>query len=252
MLNLYLNQSKILFPLNNSNCDFNKLGVVAPNLLNPNRALIYQSDTLVTSVKYAGSSSILSQANGISNIFTNKLTNINGIVSLGGNYQNAHLYIPTTNTLDSKNRLCYISQKSNSQLLVKEYYDPRGSKFSSLFSILYDRVYAANSFTFNGKSFIVDLKNINIFINIVNDIFTDHANGKFMLYKYDQPEKIFVKGNYYYYDTAYWIDNSCIGFPNSKVEDSSIKESLEKVLGYILSKDKIIIDGMEIDIKKLI
>ncbi|WP_321835231.1 hypothetical protein [Clostridium butyricum] len=185
---------------------FNNQGVEKEEELNFDKPLVYLSDSLISSMSYSGEMEKIKQSESIEKKFTEKLSQINGRVSLGlsnGKLKNAHIYSKDATTLDGTNRMCYIQQEENS-LLVSEYFGNRGAKYSSGFRQLALKLRTANFKEKSNEKFIIEESNIDLFVEIINDLISEKINGCFELSAENDIDSITIKNKKNYFFKAYW------------------------------------------------
>lgn len=147
-------------------------GVLHVDELDYNNPVVYESENSISRVTYAGDVSLLYSSITLKDWVKDALQSFNGKVSLGttnNKLRNAHLYSSQATTLDGIERLCYISNKDEDTLLVKEFSTARGSKYSAYWSILSD-ILAASNIKKEGSSFIVDKNEMTLFVYLLNKV----------------------------------------------------------------------------------
>lgn len=225
-----------------------KLGVTHPSQLSgPNApsALVYESGTVINTVSYFSDIFIIQQAAGITNQnLLNKLLRINGVASIGGKKENIHIYHRSAQTADGYLRICYIKESNNGQsFTVKECLDTRGAKYSAFFQLLLGEVAHSEAFKINSRTFTVDSTNIDLFVDIINILISDHLTGKFMLVKNIDFDNILLQNNRYYYDRVYWQKPSDQTNSIPPIDTQLI----ELLLAQIFAANEIAIDDHRID-----
>ncbi|MCQ2023226.1 hypothetical protein, partial [Clostridium butyricum] len=90
--------------------------------------------------------------------------------------------------------------------------------------------------------------NIDDFVDIMNDIMNDISTSKLIMLKLENKyDKIIIEGEYYYYNVVTWdYKDNHKNFENDLNNSIELKNSLKNIFEYIASKNKIIINGIEI------
>ncbi|OEF98995.1 hypothetical protein BHF71_09910 [Vulcanibacillus modesticaldus] len=192
---------------NNVTIKFRRKGFLSRDELNENNVVVYESTSLISSMSYAGPSSIIEKSKSISDTFKKKLKKINGYFSLGttdGEYRNVHVYSKKARYLDGINRICYISQNSKDELLVSEYRGSRTSKYSGLYRELEKRL-NERGFENAGGKYIITVNNIEEFVEIVNNLIFEHVENQLQLVPVNEIDSLIIEGKKYYYYKAYWV-----------------------------------------------
>ncbi|WP_234117817.1 hypothetical protein [Clostridium hydrogenum] len=236
-----------------------KYGVLDPSLLKSDETVIYDSDTLVETMEYAGPiNTIIHHASGLSSYMKQELVGIRfGYCSLGGQWNNANFYGPNTRSLSGVDRICYvrgINPDKEDKMKVMEYYGSRGSKFSAYYLILLKKIRQSSKFKVDKDgSFIVDKSNVVAFVDVVNNLMDDILNSRLVMLKVpNQYDKIKIEGSYYYYNVVIW-DYADQNRPLEKEleESMDLKHNLEMVVKYIMTRDSINVDGVEINVRAI-
>lgn len=191
------------------NVSFVTIGVKSPQELSLSNPVIYSSDSLISSLNYAGGSDIIMRSTTFSNEFKKKLSEINGHFSLGttnGVMKNAHIYSRNAKHLDGIERLCYISQEGQ-YLVVSEYHGNRGAKYSALYKLLRNALHEKGFTEVQGKICIPE-DDLDVFVRVVNEIIDDRANNRYSFQGVDVVDSILIKGVKYFYYKAFWINSS--------------------------------------------
>jgi hypothetical protein len=193
----------------NENIKFKTIGVKTIDELDFNNPVVYSSDSLISSMSYAGDSEIIKQSTIIDKDITDKLSKINGKFSLGlsgSALKNAHVYSKDAKYLDGIERICYLQQEGQ-DLIVSEFHGNRGAKYSALFKELSKRLSYAGFKEIQGK-FTISRNNLEDFIKIVNQLINDRANGGLALEVENEIDSITIKSEKYFYYKAYWIKDN--------------------------------------------
>ena len=236
-----------------------KFGVSDPLQLKSDETVIYDSDTLISTMNYSGSiSTIIHEASGISSYLKNQLKAINrGYCSLGGQWNNANFYGPNARSLSGSDRICYvrgINPDKDDKMVVVEYYGSRGSKFSGYYSLLLKKVRQNSKFKIDSsESFIVDRSNIGEFVDIMNSVMNDIIDSKLVMIKVpNKYDKIKIEGNHYYYNVVIWDYAENHRPLEKELEESlDLKQHLEMLVKYLVTRDSINVDGVEINVKTI-
>lgn len=204
--------------LNQNNSDFNREGALTKDdLIKSPRVLLYKSDSLISSMSYAGRADKIVRSTCIPPSFTAVLKSINGYVSLGTTktsqglqYRNAHIYSSKATSLDGIERICYVYSVDSNAVGVSESSGNRGSSYSSLYRILNSKM-ISNSFDYNvlDGSFNVSLSRISEFVEIVNELIKEHEELNYELVKDEKKIDIIKIGKgsaqqNHYFNIAYW------------------------------------------------
>jgi len=233
-----------------------KYGKSDPSQLRSDETVIYSSDTLISTMEYSGSiSTIIPQASGLSSAIKMQLQGITqGYCSLGGQWNNANFYGANARSLTGTDRICYARGINDDTMVITEYYGSRGSKFSGYYPLLLKKIRQSNKFKIdNNQSFIVNKSNIVIFVNIMNSIMDDIVHSRLVMIKVlNKYDKIKIEGNYYYYNVVIWDYSTNNRSLEKELEESlNLKKHLEMLVKYLITRDKINVDGLEIDIKAI-
>lgn len=211
-------------------------------LLSSDNSIIYKSDSLITSMSYAGKGIKIIRSTSIPACFTNILKNIKGYVSLGTTktssgvaYKNAHIYSSKATSLDGVERICYIQAVDFDTLCVSEYNGNRGSAYSSLFLILKSKL-LNNGFVQNlpDDNFSITKIDVQKFVDLINELISEHDNGMYDLVREEDKIDTITLGKApeqrkLFYFIAYWREKEL------KERDISNKDGVEVVIDILNS-----------------
>jgi|LGOV01.1.fsa_nt_gb hypothetical protein len=166
-------------------------------------------------MSYAGGNEIVTKSLILNDTIKEKLKSINSRsrYSIGSTNKNLHLYAPQANVLDGQFRICYIAGDSDS-IIVSEYHNPRGDKYSALFHILADILYEKGIQSINnskkGLSFKIVEGQLDLFVEACREVIElleadclilERSNEFFSINIRENGEKI----DLYYYKFYYKI-----------------------------------------------
>ncbi|MEN6459777.1 MAG: hypothetical protein ABFC94_00200 [Syntrophomonas sp.] len=249
--------------------------------------IIYCSESNIFKMTYSGVIPVVDRAKNISQHYKEELKKLNCLASVGGQSKSIHLYAPDTVNLDGYKRICYINQKMDA-LRITEYYG-RSSRYSAFFRLLQSRMRQLNKFQIDNGAFIVDLSNINLFVDLVNEIMASYLTGKYHLFKYKPSQfewydKVTLEEKVHFYHKVYWLPadfenelssignspkrlftcrlpedslkkmNDFLNRCNSNVEDGlgiSQADLIDGLLKYFFQQKEITLNGMKIEVSKL-
>ncbi|MCD2347205.1 hypothetical protein [Clostridium guangxiense] len=230
----------------NKNIKFRTIGVKTIEEMDFNNPIVYSSDSLISSMSYAGDAEIITQSTTIDKDITDKLSKINGKFSLGlsGNeLKNAHVYSKDAKYLDGICRICYLQQEGH-ELVVSEYHGNRGSKHSSLFKELSKQLSTSGFKDIKGK-FRISRNDLDDFVAIINNVIEDKINGLLVLQVENNIDSITIKGKKYFYYKAYWIkEESYMKREDNKLQvdevaNSDIEDKIKEIANYALGCNEI-------------
>ena len=188
------------------NINFRTIGETSPQGLDFNKPVIYSSDSMISSLSYAGTSDLIMQSTTFSDEFKRKLVGITGYVSLGttnGIMKNIHVYSKNAKYLDGVERLCYI-QQDGQHLVIREYHGNRGAKYSALYHLLREELAEHGFKEIQGK-IVVEENDIDVFVYVVNKIINDREQGNYFFQAVSQVDSVLIRGIKYYYYKAFWV-----------------------------------------------
>lgn len=226
----------------NKNIEFKTIGAKTIDELDFNDPIVYSSDSLISSMSYAGDSEMIKLSTTIDKEITNKLAKINGKFSLGlsGNkLKNAHLYSKDAKYLDGIERLCYIQQEGQN-LIVSEFHGNRGAKYSALFKELSKRLSYARFQEIQGK-FTISRNNLDDFITITNKLIEDKVNGILALVVENDIDSISIKGEKYFYYKANWTkqsldtDKEILNLEKDEMLKLNMEDKIKEIANYALA-----------------
>lgn len=262
--------------LNARNTDFAKEGASSKEeLMERKKAILYESESRITSMSYSGkaadkiilSSSIppdflpdLKEIKGYVSMGTTKVFySDNGGISSGLQYKNAHIYSSRAKTLSGSERICYLYRIDANTIGVREYNGNKGASYSGLYPILQKRL-LKNGFikSFPDDNFNISLAEIKKFVQIINEVITEHENGKYELVKEEDKFDTITLGKNeeqkkLYYNVAYWREKETLETENNLLNNENKLENIIYVLNDIMGKIENIdnIQDIESVIKKL-
>jgi len=213
-----------------SNIKFVMLGVKNEGMLDFQKPLIYSSDSLISSMSYSGYAYKIKESTTLSDSIKNKLSGINGKVSLGttgGKLRNAHIYTSKAVRLDGIERLCYVQSEEN-LLIVKEYSGNRGAKYSAFYSMLRQEL-LVEGFTEVGNKFKIDENDVSKFVEIINRIIQMREKNMYELVAVKDTDSIIIEKVRYYYFKAYWGLKLSVDEVNEMLPEQTSYDSIDKV-----------------------
>jgi hypothetical protein len=251
--------------LNDNNIIYTQRGVDSEQLLKSDQAIIYRSPSKIKFMGYAGTADRISDSKTINSKYFEVLSKMRAKISLGSTgtgeqkqYKNAHLYYEEAEYLDGIDRICYLYQESDKLKLSEYKKGSRGSRYSALYNILKNKL-EKNGFERDGESFLINLENVKLFVEIINEICEEKKDNKYCLLKSNRIDEL----NFGIFNVAYWdykdkiIDNKekiepivdlsnysskiikNIDQCNSLDELEKIESDIEAILGFCKSKIKV-------------
>jgi hypothetical protein len=182
--------------LNSGNTIFSAVGVEKKELLKNDQGLIYRSPSKISTMGYAGATTRIVESTTIPQKYHSELTKMKGFISLGTTgigqnkeHKNVHLYSEQAVYLDGLNRIGYLFAEGNELKLCEYKKGTRGSRYSSLYKILQDKLLKAG-FTYDNQCFFIDEKNIVQFVNVINKINIEQNEGEYELIKNDEIDEL--------------------------------------------------------------
>lgn len=192
--------------LNEKNTIFTQKGVDKKELLRGDQAIIYRSPSKIETMGYAGKATRISESTTIPQKYHAELSKMKGFISLGSTgvgvdkeYKNVHLYSEIAEYLDGAYRIGYLFPDGNGLKICEYKKGTRGSRYSSLYKILNDKLLKAG-FTYNDGCFSIDESNITRFVDIINEINSEQAEGKYELVKTKDIDQL----SFGVFNIAYW------------------------------------------------
>jgi len=187
-------------------------GVLSVDDLDVNNPIVFKSDSRFTSMSNAGCTEIVDQSVTISDVVKEKLKKINGKFTIGSTSKNLHIYSPVADVLDGRNRICYIVGNQD-ELIISEYNNPRGDKYSALYTILIDVLHKEGFKSSKGDTketkFTVQLSEVDLFVEACNQVIGLHLGDMLELKVSNEYYSISRKGdngenyNEYFFQTFY-------------------------------------------------
>lgn len=193
--------------LNEKNTIFTQKGVEKKGLLRDDQAIIYRSPSKISTMGYAGKAERIYESTTIPQEYCDELSRMKGFISLGSTgtgdskeYKNIHLYSESAEYLDGIQRIGYLFPEGD-KLKISEYKKgTRGSRYSSLFKILNDKLLKAG-FGNKGDCFLIDRSNVATFVVLINEIIEEQNRGKYELIKSQEIDEL-SSG---VFNVAYWM-----------------------------------------------
>lgn len=242
-----------------STIKFVNLGETDASNLNFHSPIIYNSESLISSMSYSGSADKIKESTTFTDSFKKKLIGIQGMVSLGstnGMLRNVHIYSRNAIRLDGVERLCYLQQEDN-KLIVSEYSGNRGAKYSALYRILTDELYKAGFIDIQGK-FKLSEADITKFVEVVNFVIDQRETNSYDLIAIQDVDVVVIEKKRYYYFKAYWRPKSSTCQSSSEVSEenviliNNVDQSLKDIIEYLKNCNDIRkLDELKVKIDKL-
>lgn len=192
--------------LSSENTIFSKKGVERKELLKIDQALIYRSPSKISTIGYAGKAERVNESTTIPKKYFSELSKIKGFISLGTTgvgdsmeHKNIHLYSEQAIYLDGVNRICYLFEDGNELKICEYKKGSRGSRYSSLFKILEDKL-SKLAFAYKDACFLINEKNISQFVVVINEINIEQNEEKYELVMSDQIDELSAG----VFNIAYW------------------------------------------------
>lgn len=180
-------------------------------------SFVYKSNTQIGLTSYSGDIQKIKLAKNISDEFKESLLLLNCMSSVGGQFKSIHLYSNRAEFLDGSERICYINQKNEGELLVSEYYG-RGSRYSAYYRILLKKLSYTNEFQIRNGKIIVTLSNVNLFVQTINEIV---SLPSLCLYRLENDcDRVMIENVPHYFHKIYWYskeDYTELSKPESSV-----------------------------------
>lgn len=204
--------------LNEKNCIFTQKGVEKKELLRDDQALIYQSPSKIGTMGYAGRATRIFESTTIPQKYCQELSKMKGFISLGTTgvgqdkkYKNVHLYSEAAEYLDGVNRIGYLFPDGSTLKICEYKKGTRGSRYSSLYKILKEKL-LATGFTCENENFIINESNVAKFVDLINEISKEQNEGMYELVKSAEIDEL-SSG---IFNVAYWRYKS-----EEKVDETS-------------------------------
>ena len=216
--------------------NFKTLGEIEKNDLDITKPIVYQSDSLISSMNYAGEIEIIEKTQAFSDDFKRELKKINGLASVGttnGRYRNIHIYSKNAKRLDGLNRICYI-RKNNSGITVSEYSGNRSAKYSSLYPLL-EKYLLKEGFQMVNDKFDIELPRVADLVKTINKIIEMHLTNQLELKVVNEIDSIVIKKDnkrrrYYYFKVFYIEKNNNNQLDKRKYEAMNIISDIEFII----------------------
>lgn len=220
------------------NINFSFLGSTNENQVNIENPIVYRSESLITSLSYAGDMPLIKESTTFSDNQKILLIKINGKVSLGttnGALKNIHVYSKNAIHLDGIERICYL-QPDNENLIVKEYSGNRGAKYSALYKLLVEELVNLG-FICNDNKFYINEIDIPKLVDAINKIIKRREEDAYELVPIAEIDTITISQEKYFYNKAYW-KNKQLSSVNLNNTDSNREISVEQALKAIIDYSK--------------
>ena len=250
--------------LDDTNTIYTRKGVEKREQLKSDQGIIYRSPSKIKLMGYAGKADRIVESSIINAKYFGELSKMKAQISLGSTgtgenkeYRNVHIYFEKATYLDGIDRIAYLYQDGDVLKICEYKKGTRGSRYSSLYNILKGKL-KDNEFECDCESFLVNLENVKLFVEIINEICDDKEANKYCLVKSNKIDEL----NFGIFNIAYWdykdniisnekaesvIDLSnyssqlikSIDQCNSLGELEKIESNIETILGFCKSKIKV-------------
>jgi hypothetical protein len=193
--------------LNEKNTIFTQEGVDKKELLREDQAIIYRSPSKISTMGYAGKAERIYESTTIPQEYCDELSRMKGFISLGSTgtgdskeYKNVHLYSESAEYLDGIYRIAYLFHEGDKLKICEYKKGTRGSRYSSLYEILKDKLLKAG-FANESDCFSIDISNVTAFVDIISKINDEQNQGKYELIKSKEVDEL-SSG---VFNVAYWM-----------------------------------------------
>lgn len=239
-------------------------GASSVNDLDVNNPIVFKSDSRFTSMSYAGGTEILDRSIRISDAVKKKLQKIDGKFTIGSTFKNLHLYSSQAEVLDGRSRVCYIVGNED-ELIISEFHNPRGDKYSALYPILVDVLHEEGFKSHKGSckevKFIVHFAEVDLFVEACNKVIQLHLNDLLELrvsnefYTINRKDEHGVKHDEYFFKTFYtYKDNQTAANPYKMIAKEVVIATTAEQLSSIsdkLTTIKTLLDNKRLELETI-
>jgi len=132
-------------------------------------------------------------------------------------------------------------------LIVREYSENRGAKYSSLYKLLEEEL-KNQGFAYTSNKFVIEEINFHKLFSAINKVIKLREEEAYELTPIAKLDSIFIEKNRYYYNKVYWTHkiSSSIN-ENQIVDNNGIEMTMDNALKLLINYSKNCNDANELD-----